>query len=88
MPVPEPTSKEKIAQIQDLRNQGFSYDYIANKLDISKSTAQKYAPGGVVKRQESKKHKERFTERQLQIAIFVLENSKNREKIPSNYWVK
>ena len=84
-----PISDEKIQKIKEMREQGLSYELIAHKLNIGTSTAKKYAPGGSALRQERSDHKasrNQFTKRQLEIAIRVLENAANKEKIPENYW--
>ena len=75
-----------IANIEELRHKGWSYERIAEALNISTSTAKKYAPFGVATHlPRNAADKTRFTDRQIEIAIAAM---KKIEQEGKKSWVR
>jgi ribosomal protein L32E len=81
-----PVNKELIDQIAKLRYQGYSHVRVANMLNIGETTSKKYGPKDAIT--ISTRHKDQFTERQMQIAIKALETIEKHGIIPQAYWHK
>ena len=85
-----PISQELIDQIAKLRYEGYSHQRVANMLNIGTSTSKKYGPKDAVTKPvpHGALKEDKFTKRQVEIAIKALETIEKHGIIPQAYWHK
>lgn len=82
--------EKTIKKIAELRYQGLSHARVAEQLNISQTSVRVYGPkDAVTKRLPHGANKEdRFTKRQMEIALKALETIEKHGIIPQSYWHK
>jgi transposase len=85
-----PITQDIIDQIAKLRYEGYSHERVAKMLNIGSSTSKKYGPKDAKTKPAAHGsiRDEKFTERQMQIAIKALETIEKHGIIPQAYWHK